>query len=308
MTELTRSYAEANRELIASFGRYMESRGWASETIRGRNITVLRLAESLGPVSFVETMRSDIHTLLASFLRRGLTPQTVNKHTNNLRAFFKFLVLSGLISRNPMAQIGRRKLPTRLPRVLTIAEVEAIIAAGRNPFERAVPEVLYATGVRLSEFVNIRLENIIAPERMILIQKGKGKKDRWVLYGKPAAKAIAEYQQWRPSQAGYLFEAPAWHGKAATQRQYAGRSIARLIERLAHRAGVAGVHPHAFRRALAVHMLVGGADIRAIQELMGHSSLLATQHYLNLTNEEVDKVYRRSHPHESVRGTDAEEK
>jgi site-specific recombinase XerD len=337
----------------------------AKPTIRSYGDTSKRFVEQFGSQSVCQATRPDIHKYLGNLLNRGLTANSVRLQTAGLRCFFKFLRFASLVDKDPMFQVAHRKVPKRLPRVLTIEEVERVIAAGRNPVECAIAEVLYATGVRVSELCGIKLENMILPEHMILIERGKGGKDRWVLYGRHAALAIAKAQEWRPSQAGYLFESPARNGSiyirgkrwnasfyAKTGQQhtisigktsdipneeaaravfekitanmpnaihrprlsaplgpYTTRAIAMMLRTLGHIAGVAGVHPHSFRRAFACHLLSSGADIRAIQELLGHKLLTTTMIYTTLTNDQVDRVYRKAHPHadNAERGTDGKE-
>jgi site-specific recombinase XerD len=347
---LIRDYSEANAELVESFARYMTTRGWSPHTLRKYRQRVAEFVELMAARSVVSADRTDVSAFLQQKIVIGAGPVTLNCYGNSLRAFFKFLSLAGLIKNNPMALVGHRKLPTRLPRVLTIEEVERIIAAARNPVERGIVEVLYATGARVSELCAMRLENIISAERMILIEKGKGGKDRYVLYGKHAEKAIAEYLAWRPSKAGYLFEvAPRygqiyavgkrWEaqfyvkggrrhkisiGKIADlpteadareafekilshmnvsrpaldkgQGPYRPKSINDMLHKIAHRANVEGVHAHGFRRSMACHMLANGADIRAIQELLGHSNLSTTQIYTTLTIEKLQEIHAKCHP------------
>jgi integrase/recombinase XerD len=265
-----------------------------------------------------------------------------------------------------MRAISHRKLPRRLPRVLDVKEVEAIIAAARTPFERVIPEVLYATGVRVGEFVKIRVENVDSAEHIIKVVNGKGGKDRYVLYGSHAARAIAEYQAWKgPSASGYLFESPArgvghfqvdgksWIAQFYTRdgrlhrvslgrnsalafpteqaaraafakmaakfpealepaaRRPAGpygtRRIHVLVQELGRRAGVKGVHPHSFRRAMACHMLANGGDLRAIQTLLGHATLSTTMIYTTLTNEKLQEIHERCHPHAKSADTPKED-
>lgn len=364
MTELARSYAESNRELVDSFKRYGESRGWSPHTVRAYGKDVALYVEGLRSSSAVTATRMDIHAFQASLLRHGLSESSIDRMTRSLRSFYKFLRLADLLKLDPMLQVGYRKLPKRLPRVLTVQEVERVIAAAKSPVEHAIMEVLYSTGVRVSELCGIRLENVMPPEPgapfalgKILIQRGKGGKDRYVIYGKHAAEAIEKYQEWRPSQAGYLFESSAYKpgifrrgkywqvkftardgkqhnislGRASeheTEEQararwekiranipncnyspielrpqgpYSVEGIREIVCRVGFAAGVEGVHPHSFRRAMACHMLASGADIRAIQELLGHKSLSTTQIYTTLTNEQVDKVYRNAHPHAQSR-------
>jgi len=256
-----------------------------------------------------------------------------------------------------MLMISHRKVPGRLPRVLTLQEVEALIAAAQNPFERAVIETLYATGVRVSEFIQLRLENIDFGERLILVKKGKGKKDRYVLFGARAAKAMRDYLDWRPSKT-FLFEAPARHGvivssrkswrarlfvdgvqremrigrlgqfrdaeaarreferiaakipgfKPVSARPYHPAAIRLVLKKLAHRAGVERVYPHSLRRAMACHMLSHGADIRAIQELLGHNSLSTTMIYTTLTAQELKRIHDNCHPRAQGDSTNDEAK
>jgi len=209
---LSRSYARANQELAKSFRRYLEGhpRHLSRDTIRNyADETAKYFVEFMGSRSMVEADHQVLREFLGSFDARGCSPSTLDRHAAGLRAFFRFLVLTGLTKNDPTLRLAHRKMPKRVPRVLTIAEVEALIAAARSPIERAVVEMLYATGVRVSELCNIRLENIDFAERIILVKKGKGGKDRYVLFGVPAAKAIRDYLDSRPSRTGFLFEMPA---------------------------------------------------------------------------------------------------
>ena len=307
MTELARSYAEANQELLASFRRYMEARGLSPCTIRAYGDALDQFARIVGSASLVDAKRTEVHSFLAALLKRGLSDGSLHVKTAALRCFFKFLRLAGLIQIDPMLQVGHRKIRTRLPRVLTIAEVEALIGAARTPKERAVLEVMYATGVRVSELVNIRIENIDFAEHIILIRRGKGSKDRFVLYGSSAARAIAEYLAVRPTphQEGFLFQPRKQRG--STNERCHTRFIAFLVSRAGGRAGLRAVHPHSLRRAMACHMLQGGAHIRFIQELLGHKKLATTQIYTTLTGDDLQKTYAKCHPHaDSIGANDAQ--
>jgi site-specific recombinase XerD len=232
-----------------------------------------------------------------------------------------------------------------VPRVLTVEEIERLIAASNTPLERAVVEVLYSTGVRLSELIALRVEDITFSEPgVIRVNRGKGDKDRIVLFGRRAAAAIEEYLNGRTT--GFLFKAPArtgeffgdhasWYARFCAYGQqrtvrlgkirdlpedearakferlknetpgfsahpagpYNARSIRRLLKHLAFRAKVAGVHPHAFRRAFATHTLENGADLRAIQDLLGHVNVTTTMIYTNLSAANLRTVHDRFHPH-----------
>lgn len=360
-----RSYSGSNRKLLEAYCRYLVARGQAAATIRSYRDSVSRLVESLGAESVIGAERSEIRALLAKLYGKGLADNSIRLHTAALRSFFKYLRLTGLTKHDPTLMLAHRKVPGRLPLVLTVQQVEALIAAARDPFERAVSELLYSTGVRVSELLALQVENVDFPGRKILVKKGKGGKDRYVIFGSYAEKAMQEYLAWRPHETGYLFEAPArrgtifrcqkhswkspsWFGlyysnsvqkkirigyvcdlpslddarrefdlllasdpgfKVLPARPYRPDAIRGVLNRLAHRAGIARVHPHALRRAMACHLLSSSGDLRAIQELLGHERLSTTMRYTHLTAEDMKRVHERCHPHEQQNGgSNGEEK
>jgi len=350
-----RSYAEANRELIASFDRYMQSRGNSPETRRHYIEPITRLVDAIGAQSVVNVERPAIRALFAEWERKGLNPNSIRLYTCAFRAFFRFLNLTGLTRHNPMWLVAYRKLPTRVPVVLTVEQVQKLIAVARDPFERAVVEILYGAGVRISEFTKLRLEDIAWGDPSALrVHKGKGGKDRVTLLGKHAEEAIRAYQEWRPSKHGYLFEAPPRIGvisfhpsskatkngswrvrfylnriqremslgsieeiptkdearaefqrwlqnkpgyKPVPARPYHPSAIRDLLNRLAHRAGLPHVHPHALRRAMASHMLQSGGNLRVVQDLLGHERLNTTMRYTHLDIADLQRTYEKAHPH-----------
>ena len=374
---VVRSYAEANRELVAAFGRYFVTLGRSPNTIRNYNETMQRLIEFLGSTSVIEADRAVLRDFLGSFVSRGVSAVTSHRHMGGLRAFYKFVRLAGQSTYDPTFLLASRKIPHRLPVVLSIEECERLINAASDPFERAVAEVLYSTGVRVSELVNLRLDDIqwAADESQpssIRIHGGKGNKDRIALFGSKAAEAIRAYQKFRPSKAGFLFEAPARQGKVVRlgnswvgrlyvdkvqhavsmfpkrqrvsifpkrrrcpgpdnhtrdeaqrefdrltakipgfvpvpRRQYTTRAIRLVLKAMAHRAGLVRVHPHALRRAFATHVLQHGADLRAVQELLGHKDIKTTVIYTHLTAQDMKAAYDKAHPH-AQEITDAEKK
>jgi integrase/recombinase XerD len=157
---LARSYAKTNRELVAAFERYLVSRGRSSTTIRAYRAPSLDLVDFMGARSLAEVDRSTLRQFLMRLQAKGVCANTIRLRTCALRAFFRFIRLTGLTDGDPTLLLAHRKLPERKPRVLTIEEVERLIGAARGPFERAVIEVLYGAGVRVSEFVKLRLEDI----------------------------------------------------------------------------------------------------------------------------------------------------
>src|SRR5665213_1394721 len=154
MSDLTCSYTAANQELVHSFMRYLESQGKRTPTIRAYKNTCHRFIDQLGSAAVVEACRSDIRVFQSGLLEKQLCDNSVRLHTGALRSFYKFINRSGVSPHNPTLLVSQRKIPRRLPVVLSKAEVEALIAAAHDPFELATVEVLYATAVRCAEFVS----------------------------------------------------------------------------------------------------------------------------------------------------------
>ena len=346
-----KSYARANQELAAAFGRYLQIRGFRPSTQLAYGKSVRWLVESLGSASIVGADRLEIREFLGELLDRGVGSNTIRRHTASLRCFFRFLKLGGLRHGDPTLALPYRKLPGRLPRVLTIEEVDRLIAAGNSPLETAIAEFLYSTGVRVSELVAMRLDDVNFAVGVARVKNGKGGKDRIVLFGRKADAALRTMIEWRPPKAGFLFEPPvhlghmyvrkaSWIGRfydksvtngchcrevrlgrvsdlpthtqarrvfdrilAATPsykplpaRPYAAGVIQRMIRRMGIRAGIGRVHPHALRRAFASHMLESGADLRAIQDLLGHEKVTSTALYTSLSDKNLKEVHTRCHP------------
>ena len=214
---VVQSHAESNRELAEAFERYLVSRGFSPPTLRAYMDSVNRYVEMLGSMSVVDAERREIREFQAGLLKRGLSSNSLRLHTIALRGFHKFIRLSGLTKHDPTLLLSPRKLPGRIPRFLTLKEVDKLLAACETPFERAVIEVMYSTGVRISELVSIRVEDItFSSPGVIRIIRGKGNKDRIVLFGSKADAAIREYLGDR--RTGFLFEAPARIGELIKSR------------------------------------------------------------------------------------------
>ena len=211
-----RSHVKANAELVDAFDRYLESCDNSQQTPPkySRCCSAPRGNDQIRPTLLIDTDRGAIRLLLGKWQQAGLNPNSIAMLTCGLRSFFKFVNLAGLARHNPMLLIERRRIPTRVPVVLTIEQVEKLINAGEDPFERAVPEVLYATGVRVSELVNLRLEDIDWYLRCDARSQGQGRQRSRNSIRKLCRKSHSRISRWRcRSQHGYLFEAPARIGQ-----------------------------------------------------------------------------------------------
>ena len=212
------SYADGNKELARAFDRYLEARGLRPATRQTYGRTMRELLAFLGSRSIAEADRTLLRQFLGTLCNRGMDPNGIRRHTCGLRAFFKFVQLTRLTPHNPTMMLAHRKLAHRVQRVLTRSEVDRLIAAAETSLELAVLEWLYATGVRVSELVSMRLEDVDFAAGVARVKKGKGGKDRIVLFGSKADAALRNLIESRPPATGFLFEAPAYCGSISKYR------------------------------------------------------------------------------------------
>ena len=219
-----------------------------------------------------------------------------------VRSLYRWLAQEGVVEQNPASLVSTPKLPKKLPRVPTIEEMNGVLD-GKMPEVAAFPErdrlmleLLYGCGIRNSELTGINLEDIRLSAEAILI-RGKGKKERYVPFGDSVKTALAAYLPVRQQMlAEQKKNVPAllvnWRGGRLTTR-----SVGRIIKKIAVAKGLSpDVHPHTLRHAFGTHMLEEGADLRAIQEMLGHERLSTTQRYTQLSIKHVLHVYDQTHP------------
>jgi len=219
-----------------------------------------------------------------------------------LRSFFRYLQREGIVSQNPAEDVRSPKLPKQLPRVLTKDEAQALLelpdaTTGLSLRDRAILETLYSTGARVSEIVGINVEDLSTKEGLVRLQ-GKGRKERIVPIGDVAVEAIRHYRAW-------LDSSPNGHhsglNRTALFRNNRGgrlttRSVARLVARYSRLLPGGPVSPHTLRHSFATHLLDEGADLRAIQEMLGHASLSTTQKYTHVAMDQLLALYDKTHP------------
>lgn len=297
-------------EELAAFDRHLaDERGVSRHTRAAYAADLSRFAAFLSTVFWNRPLEkiaaADVDALAVrsylAHLRGGnLAKASLGRHLSALRTFFAFLKREGRVEANPAKAIATPRKDHALPRTLSVEEAGAVVdAKGREGAlgarDRALLELLYATGLRVSEIVALRLDDVDLAARQVRTV-GKGRKERIVPFGRAAAEAV---KGWLKERAGLRPPArdAAFVFLNARSGRLTDRSVRRILDRAVLSAGV-GRHasPHALRHSFATHLLAAGADLRSIQELLGHASLSTTQRYTHLDAERLLEVYRRSHP------------
>jgi integrase/recombinase XerC len=241
-----------------------------------------------------------VRAYLAHLHSRRLAPSSVARSLAAVRTYFRFLVAEGAAKANPAEAVPHPRGAQQTPEIAGRYAIEELLdgfpdtPAGRR--DRAIFELLYGAGLRVGELVALDVTDIKLGERLIRV-RGKGRKERLVPFGRPAAKALDEYlpdrARWRESR--HDDEEPVFVNQRGGR--LSDRSVRRLLDRAVHRSSdLHHVHPRALRHAFATHLLEAGMDLRAIQELLGHSSLATTQVYTRVDLAHLMEVHRHSHP------------
>ena len=297
------------------FLRHLRERNASAHTIKAYAGDLDVFAAYIGSKTGNPDWNSIDHIAIRGFLShlydRGLSKASVARALAALRSLYRWLAQEGLVEQNPAKLVSTPRLPKKLPRVPTIEEMNSVLdgkmpeAASFPERDRLMFELLYGCGIRNSELVGINLDDISLSNEAILI-RGKGKKERYVPFGGSALGALSVYLPWRQHLLATLKLAgkntiAGKGGPALLINQRGGRlttrSVGRIVKRIAVARGLSpDVHPHTLRHAFGTHMLEEGADLRAIQELLGHERLATTQRYTQLSVKHVMNVYDQTHP------------
>ena len=283
--EYLRSECHLADNTVMAYGRDMRRFGdWLGE----RNIVALSVAELSGYMGWLHQMK--------------LAPSSIARHIVTLRMFLKFLQLEGVLTENKAELLGSQKLWERIPSVLSAREVERFLSAPRKleKFyyrDRALLEMLYATGCRVSEVSNHCLRDLNLAGGYCKCT-GKGNKQRMAPLGEAAVQAVQLYlQRQRPQLAANSIEDPDWLFLSRSGKQLRREAIWALVKKYALLANVSvDISPHTMRHSFATHLLVGGADLRQVQEMLGHASIATTQIYTHVDQSRLKKVHTQFHP------------
>ncbi|HEU20095.1 MAG TPA: site-specific tyrosine recombinase XerD [Deltaproteobacteria bacterium] len=243
---------------------------------------------------------TDVIAFLGSLRNNGLTPNSVNRTLAALRGFYKYLLRDKVIESNPIANIELAKVWMRLPDTLSRAEMDQLLeqAAAESPLgmrDRAMLELMYATGIRVAELITVSM-NSINWQVGFLIVIGKGDKERIVPVGRPALAFITRYiNEGRPKLLKRTMTNVLFVNRSGTGLTRQG--FWKIVKKYARKAGLENkVHPHTFRHSFATHLLEGGADLRSVQVMLGHSDISTTQIYTHVTRELLKDIHKKYHP------------
>jgi integrase/recombinase XerD len=278
-------------------GSLAVERGLAANTIRAyerdiRAHLAFLCGEGVDDLGRVDESHLIVH--LGRLRRGGAAPATVVRKLSSLRTFYRHLVREEAIPADPTANLPAARFRRRLPSVLSVEEVTRLLEQPdttilRGLRDRAMLELVYATGLRVSEVVNLTRGDINLDLGLVRCV-GKGSKERIVPVGQPAADAVTEYLAGRRDAAPALFLGNK--GRPLTRVAFW-----RIVQRYARQAGIrTAISPHTLRHSFATHMLEGGADLRSIQELLGHASIVTTQIYTHVSVDRLREVYQAYHP------------
>lgn len=297
-------------DTIDRFLGYLEAeRGCSLQTLRAYAGDLVQFVGFVvGGDAFDPAAVTSIHVrrYVAHLRKRGSSQTTIARKLASLRSLYKYLIREGIVADNPASSLSAPRRERRLPIFLDEDEVERLLiapdpqdAAGQR--DRAILEMLYSTGMRIGELASVSLTDVDLLGEVVKA-KGKGKKERLVLLGGPAVRALRDYLAVRKTLAGGYRVNRAALFLNRTGDRLSARGIRRMFHKYARRTGLsAKATPHTLRHSFATHMLNRGADLRSVQELLGHASLASTQIYAHVSTERLKTVYDKAHPHAGSR-------
>lgn len=290
------------QEIFNKYISFLQAEKNASKyTVRNYTNDLLEFFDYVREKGIGSLNKIDRHTLrgyLSHLMEQGFAKSSIARKLSAIRSFYRYLLREELVSASPAATTTSPKLDRRLPSFLTVEEAKRLVESAdiSKPLgqrDRALLELLYASGLRVSELVNMNVEQVNLDTNEIRVW-GKGSKERVVLIGSPAARALNIYlSQGRPELLGVK------KNNALFLNRYGRRLPARRVQKILEKYAKAidkKVHPHTLRHTFATHLLDGGADLRVVQELLGHADLSSTQIYTHVTRSQARKIYLSAHP------------
>lgn len=280
---------------LDKFLSYLEiEKNYSGHTILNYRIDLEEFCQAVADVALEKIEYLHLRRYLAQIKTKNLRPRSVARKISAIRSFFKFLQREGHIKENPAVLLSTPKLDKKLPNFLTENEMTLLIDAPKLDNEagfrdKAILETLYSAGLRVSELVGLNVENVDFFGNVVKVM-GKGKKERIVPIGDVALKALKDYLDRRKKRSNILFL-----NKNGTR--LTTRSIGNIVHKCINLTSAhKNISPHVLRHSFATHLLNRGADLRSVQELLGHVNLSTTQIYTHVTTERLKSVYDKAHP------------
>jgi integrase/recombinase XerD len=295
--------AEDAARLREAFVRYLRSECHLAEnTVLAYDRDLRRFLTWLGKRRIAGLSISELSGYPAWLMQQELAPASVSRHVVSLKVFFRYLQLESLLTENQAELLGTQKLWQRVPTVLSPDEIDALLTAPKPPHpwprrDRAMLELLYATGCRVSELSTMKVRDLHLDERYCICH-GKGDKQRVVPLGKKAVAAVTAYIEHERPRLASRQSTPSMYLLLSTRGARLRRErIWELIKRYAKLAGCsANLSPHSLRHSFATHLMAGGADLRHVQEMLGHASIATTQIYTHVDHSRLKQVHATFHP------------
>ncbi|MBN1395275.1 MAG: site-specific tyrosine recombinase XerD [Pirellulales bacterium] len=295
--------ARSAKSYLEGFVAYAAGECHLSEnTVAAYRRDLERFVQWLGKRSIAGLSIRDLADYVSWLDSHRLAAATIARHIVSLKVFFRYLQLEGVLRDNLAELLGSRKLWERVPKVLAVEQVERLFTAPRrcDPWwrrDRAMLELLYATGCRASEISHLTLQDVHLDESYCVC-RGKGDKQRMVPLNRRAIEAFDEYLgEERPALAARSSPPPDWALLSQRGKRLRRERIWELFKEYARRAGAPPeVSPHTLRHSFATHLLAGGADLRQVQEMLGHASIATTQIYTHVDLTRLKAVHRKFHP------------
>ena len=282
-------------DTISQYLEYLElEKGLSANTIDAYRRDLYDFVSRLSGKDIQSIGRNDINSYVRILKERNLAPTSIIRKVASLRGFFRWAYAMNIITKNPASTLEQPKVPQRLPKVITLKEVEEMLHSGLNPLEQVMMELLYSCGLRVSELVNLKTSDIDISSKYVRCF-GKGSKERVIPMGEAVVRVLREYYPERE----LILKKFNLNTKKLLINEH-GRFINRQdIYTFIHNRGKLihkNISPHTLRHSFATHLLENGADLRVVQELLGHSDVSTTQLYTHISKKRLKEVYFSINP------------
>ncbi len=286
------------KRFIQKFLNYLEiEKNCSKHTLRNYNSDLLAMEAFFGDKAPKDVTRLDLRRYLAELKRAGLAKRSIVRKLGAIRSFFRFLSREKYLKANPADSLFTPKLDKPLPIFLNVSEITKLVTAPDATVlglrDRALLEILYSAGIRVSELVGINMDDIDLISGVIKV-RGKGKKERLAMLGAEAQRAVRDYLK-ETSRAGSSGAGAFFLNRKG--KRLTDRSVRRVVDKYVRKCSIERkISPHSIRHSFATHLLNNGADLRSVQELLGHKNLSTTQIYTHLGSRRIKEMYSKAHP------------